>query len=66
VDEFLSEIPAAMFAEWQAYDSLEPIDPAGAILRGLSGGGKQEAAENPAQTWEDHYALMSKHAVKKA
>jgi len=66
VDEFLSEIPAAIFAEWQAYDSLEPIDSAGAILRGLSGGGSKEqpAAEKPAQTWEDHYAFMSKRAIK--
>ncbi len=67
MDEFLAEIPAATFAEWQAYDSLEPIDAAGAILRGLSGGGdsKHEPTVKPAQTWEDHYALMSKYAVKK-
>ena len=65
MDEFLSEIPAAIFAEWQAYDSLEPIDSAGAILRGLSGGGnKEKPAEKPAQTWEDHYAFMSKRAIK--
>ena len=68
VDEFLSEIPAAVFAEWQAYDSLEPIDAAGAILRGLSGGDRKEppAAEKRQQTWEDHYAFMSQFAVKKA
>lgn len=61
MDALLEEMDAGMFAEWIAFDSLEPIDAAGAILGGLSGP-EQPAPTQKAQTWEDQFALMSKFA----
>jgi hypothetical protein len=29
-------MPADQYLEWFAFDALEPLDPAGAILRGLT------------------------------
>jgi hypothetical protein len=41
----MEEIDAATFAEWMAFDSIEPLDAAGAILKGFAG--SSERAESP-------------------
>jgi hypothetical protein len=52
---------------WRAYDRLEPIDAAGELLRGFAGA-RQAAdgsASTPAQTWQDHYRILSEVGGKK-
>jgi len=48
-----------------AYDAVESLDPAGAILRGFSSSSLDSKPADRASGWEKHYALMSKNAVKK-
>lgn len=56
---------AYTFAEWEAFDQLEPLDPAGVILRGLSSGGNGAASESSKSVgWQDAYAKM--HKIAKA
>lgn len=43
-----------------AFDSIEPIDAAGVILRGLSGDGSAKSESSGG--WEDAYSRMSKLA----
>jgi hypothetical protein len=57
-------VPAELYLEWLAFDSIEPVNPAGAILQGLMGNPKSEPVAH-AQTWEEQFTLMSKNAVKK-
>ena len=46
--------------EWVAFDALEPLDPAGMILKGLSGGGNKGNA--PADnSWRTMKHNMMKH-----
>jgi hypothetical protein len=44
----MEEMDAASFCEWVAFDSIEPLDAAGAILQGLSSSGKGEDQAPPA------------------
>lgn len=56
---------AFIFAEWLAYNSLEPLDPAGALLAGFSGKKQETVAAPPhrAKTWQEMYALMHRAAT---
>ncbi len=55
----MEEMDARTFAEWAAFDSVEPLDPAGALLDGLAQRKPQEPQRpRPAQTWQEQYAVM--------
>jgi hypothetical protein len=60
-------MPADQYEEWKAYDQLEPLDPAGIILDGLTKIGKK-----PSVSWQvqkakflSHIAVMKESKGKK-
>ena len=60
MDDFLDEIPSDLYGEWLAFDHIEPLDPAGMILKGLSGGEKKQQ-ETPDQSWRTLKQNMMQH-----
>lgn len=48
----------ASFAEWVAYDSLEPIDPAGTLLAGMSPSKSSSTPPVPAAGWQKQMSFM--------
>lgn len=51
----LSEMEDAEFDEWIAFDRIEPLDPAGAILAGLSSKSDKPAGGS---SWQKQMATM--------
>jgi len=51
----MAEIPADLYTEWMAFDLMEPLNPAGMILKGLGGESK------PAPQWQAQKAKLLQH-----
>jgi hypothetical protein len=60
VDDFLSEIPADLYLEWQAFDAIEPINQGDSILMRLFGSGKSTPAVSGAP-WQAQKASMMQY-----
>lgn len=50
-------MPAGLYLEWQAFDAVESLNPAGVILQGMSG---KKSGPTP---WQAQKAKMLQHAA---
>jgi hypothetical protein len=61
VDAFLSQLTVEQYLEWMAFDATEPLDAAGAILKGLSGSSKRAPGPHGGTPWQAQKQAMLQH-----